>query len=176
MSVNAAVDTADVKRARMQYERRVRRVLTPPWGVEYKHLAFAVNLVVKHGIEAYIALTPESAYALPLKRPQEIYVPWCASDVNLAAITHEIGHCVDEPNEHHREDGRPTLESEVTAWRFAIRTLGRLRWSEECQSFMKNCLRGYCRSHVTDANRDAQLLQAVVDEGRQALSRTVRIR
>jgi hypothetical protein len=87
-----------------------------------------------------------SPYAVHQART--IVVPPIVDDDSLAVFAHEGGHLEDPDGHLERTPCEVTIASEVFAWTFAMRSLGR-RWTPACQACMKSALRTYLPGNVT---------------------------
>jgi hypothetical protein len=149
------------------------------WGIE-----FAVGLALKHGWSVSAIARYDAARAVWHTRT--IYTAPIVGDVELAVYCHEAGHLEDVAREHHygptahvyRHDAIAgvvtvdSLEGELAAWRWALKTLGR-RWTADMQREMEFCLRSYqqyCKTYGL-----LQKLEAVVAEGVEQARHVVRI-
>lgn len=166
----------EIRATAWRRRRDVLDVLDPARSIQYAHLDRAVGLAIIHG---WNVKPCRPGYVRASYSERTIWTTPIAGDTELAAFAHEGGHVedvTDRPGVVIERDGIRWVcdfESELNAWRFALRVLG-YRWNDTMNRFMSDCLWSYRPGYVgTWENRRA--MDALIAEGAELAKHYVRI-
>lgn len=159
--------SAYANRTRVEQLDHVRSVLDPCFASKYQHLDYAIDVAVRY--EWNLKLVSDWKDATGCFSTRTIETPSIYSDVDLAVFMHEGGH-VETPVAW---ADRESMESELAAWRWAMKTLGR-RWNTVIQHTMVDCLRTY-QSWRVKTYQDLLTMEAVFAEGHELTRHIVRM-